>query len=191
MLTLTQLWLPILASAIAVFVASSLVHMVIKWHNSDYRKLPNEEEARATLRSVATAPGMYFIPHCPDMKEMQKPENIQKFVDGPIAMMTIRPPGKPSMGAPLAQWFVLNVFVAAIGAYVACYMLPPIPSFLAACRPMAVVTFMSYAVGALSNGVWYGKPWPVVVKELLDAAIYATVAGCVFAWLWPAGFTHG
>ena len=101
MLTLASLWLPILASAIAVFVASSIVHMVLKWHNTDYHGLSNEVEARSLLRG--TTPGMYFVPYCPDMKELQKPENIQKFVDGPVAMITIRPSGKPSMGAPLLQ----------------------------------------------------------------------------------------
>ena len=75
-----QLWLPIILSAIAVFIASSIVHMVIKWHNSDYHKLPNEEEVRACLKSSSSAPGMYFVPHMADMKEMAKPENVQKFV---------------------------------------------------------------------------------------------------------------
>ena len=186
MVSVAQLWLPIVASAIGVFIASSLVHMVIRWHNSDYRKLPDEEAARGVLKSVANTPGMYFIPHCPDMKEMQKPENIQKFVDGPVVMMTVRRPGKPSMGAPLAQWFALNLFVAIIAAYVASKMVPADASFLAKCRPIAAVTFMSYAAGALSNGIWYGKPWAVVAKELADAAIYAAVAACAFAALWPA-----
>ncbi len=185
MLSLTQLWLPIIASAIAVFFASSLIHMVLKYHNSDYRKTPNEDEVRAALKPVANAPGMYFVPHMLDMKETQKPENVQKFVEGPIAMMTVRPPGKPAMGASLAQWFVLNLFVSLIAAYLATKMVPLGASFLATCRPIAAVTFMSYAAGAISNGIWYGKPWPVVAKELLDAVIYATVAACVFAWLTP------
>ena len=180
-----QLWLPIVASAIGVFVASSIVHMVLKYHNTDYRRLPNEEEARATLRSSAAAPGMYFVPHMADMKEMQKPENVQKFVEGPIAMITIRPTGKPAMGAPLAQWFVLNVFVSVVAAYLASKMVPAGASFLAICRPVATVTFMSYAAGSISSGIWYGRTWPAVVKELVDAAIYAAVAACIFAWLWP------
>ena len=187
--SLISFWLPIVASAVGVFIASSLVHMVIRWHNSDYRKLPDEEQARAVLKSVANAPGMYFIPHCPDMKEMQKPENIQKFVDGPVVMMTVRAPGKPSMGAPLAQWFLLNLFVSIIAAYLASKMVPADASFLAKCRPIAAVTFMSYAAGAISGGIWSGKTGPVVWKELADAAIYATVAACAFAALWPAGIS--
>jgi hypothetical protein len=183
MLSVWQVWLPILGSAIGVFVASSLVHMVLKCHNSDYRKLSNEDEARALLRPAT--PGMYFVPHCADMKELQKPENIQKFVEGPVAMITIRPSGKPSMGKPLMQWFLLNLFVSVIAGYVATKMVVPGASFLAVCRPISTITFMSYAAGSLSAGIWTGRSWPSVMKELGDAAIYAAVAACIFAWLWP------
>ncbi len=185
MLSLAQLWLPIVASAIGVFVASSVIHMLLKYHNSDYRRLPNEDEVRASLKSSANAPAIYFVPHMMDHKEMQKPENVQKFVDGPIALVTIRKPGAPTMGPYLAQWFLLTLFVSVISAYLASKMLGPGSSFLGICRPIATVTFMSYAVGAISNGIWYGKPWGVVAKELLDAVIYAAVAACIFAWLWP------
>jgi hypothetical protein len=119
------------------------------------------------------------------MKELQKPENIQKFVEGPVAMITIRPSGKPSMGKPLMQWFLLNLFVSVIAGYVATKMVVPGASFLAVCRPISTITFMSYAAGSLSAGIWTGRSWPSVMKELGDAAIYAAVAACIFAWLWP------
>jgi hypothetical protein len=40
---LSALWLPILLSAAAGFVASSLIHMASPWHKSDYPKMANEE----------------------------------------------------------------------------------------------------------------------------------------------------
>jgi hypothetical protein len=43
MAMLASLWLPILLAAVGVFVVSSLIHMLFKWHNRDYRKLPNED----------------------------------------------------------------------------------------------------------------------------------------------------
>src|SRR5258705_1385777 len=101
MISLAQLWIPILASAVGVFVASSLIHMVIKWHNADYRKLANEDDVRAVVRAGNPSPGQYVIPHCLDMKEMQAPEMQKKFQEGPIAFVTVRPSGMPSMGQPL------------------------------------------------------------------------------------------
>ena len=180
-----QLWLPIILSAIAVFIASSIVHMVIKWHNSDYHKLPNEEEVRACLSATSKAPGMYFVPHMADMKEMAKPENVQKFVDGPIVLLTIRPPGPPKMAPQLIQWFFLGLFVSAVAGYLAAKTVPVGANFLAVCRPVSIVAFMAYGVGSLINGVWWGKPWSTVVKDLLDAIIYSVVTACVFAAMWP------
>jgi len=44
MVSITALWLPILLSAVIVFVASSIIHMLLPIHKSDYRKLPDEEK---------------------------------------------------------------------------------------------------------------------------------------------------
>ena len=37
MVSLADLWLPILLSAVLVFVASSLIHMVLGWHRHDFK----------------------------------------------------------------------------------------------------------------------------------------------------------
>ena len=42
MVSLTALWLPILASAVLVFVMSSIVHMALGYHKTDYKSLPDE-----------------------------------------------------------------------------------------------------------------------------------------------------
>jgi hypothetical protein len=187
MVSLEQLWMPIIAAAVAVFVMSSLIHMVFKWHNSEYRKLPNEEEARAALRSSAGSPGIYFVPHMSHHKEMENPQIRQKFVDGPVAMITMRRAGVPGMGGALGQWFALNVVVAAVAAYLACHALPAGASFLAVARYVSLVTFVAYGVGAISSGIWMGKPWSAVLKELLDAFLYGLVSACAFGFLWPKG----
>ena len=49
MVTLQQLLFPILLSAVLVFVMSSLIHMVLKWHNTDYRKISNGDAVRAAI----------------------------------------------------------------------------------------------------------------------------------------------
>ena len=54
MVSLTQLWVPIILSAVIVFLASSLIHMVFKWHNADYRRLPDEDAVRAALLTAGT-----------------------------------------------------------------------------------------------------------------------------------------
>lgn len=50
MVSVLSLWLPILLSAVFVFIASSLIHMVLGYHNSDYAKLPKQDEVMDALR---------------------------------------------------------------------------------------------------------------------------------------------
>lgn len=185
MISLAQLWIPILVSAVGVFIASSLIHMVFKWHNSDYLKLPNEDAVRAAIGKPGPAPGQYLLVHCPDMKGMQKPEVQQKFKEGPVGFLVLMKPGMPNMGPMLGQWFALNLVVAFMVAYLAGRVLPAGTEGLAVCRLTATVAFMAYAVGSVSDGIWFGRPSRTVAKDLLDAAIYATVTAIAFAALWP------
>src|SRR5215210_9167015 len=103
MVPLGSLWLPIVLSAVFVFVMSSIIHMVLKYHNRDYTRLPNEDAVRAAIRTGSPAPAQYIIPYCPEMKQMDTPEMKQKFSEGPVAVLNVMRSGAPSMGRPLTQ----------------------------------------------------------------------------------------
>jgi hypothetical protein len=185
MVPLTDLIIAIVGSAVAVFVASSLIHMVFKWHNKDYRGFANEDAVRAAIKASNPEPGQYVVPYCADMKDMAKPEVQQKYIEGPIGFMMVMRNGKPTMGPMLAQWFVLSLLVAAVAGYLASRTVPAGASFLAVARVVSLVTFMAYATGSVSYSVWFGKPWASTAKDLLDAFVYGLVTACVFGWLWP------
>ncbi|HZD85700.1 MAG TPA: hypothetical protein VE052_07285, partial [Gemmatimonadaceae bacterium] len=70
---LFMLWLPILLSAVIVFVMSSIIHMASPWHKSDYRRVPNEDQLRNALRPMAIPPGDYMVPRPAERKEMRSP----------------------------------------------------------------------------------------------------------------------
>ena len=185
MYALPQLWLPILVTALLVFVASSLIHMVFKWHNSDYRKLTNEDDVRAAIRAGSPTPGQYAVPHCTDMKDLQSPEVSQKFVDGPVAMLTVKVNGTPAMGSALGKWFVFNLAVATFAACLAVQTIGLQGGSHRAGHLVGMLSFLTYAGGSVQNGIWMGKPWGSVAKDLLDAFIYGTVSALTFMWLWP------
>lgn len=183
---IAELWLPIVVAAIAVFVASSLIHMVFKWHNSDYLGLSNEDEVRTALRATSPRPGMYSVPYCSDFKLMGTPEMQKKFTEGPVAWISVRPNGMAGMGPMLGQWFLMNLVIAALCGYIASKTLALMPStFLGICREVGVITFLAYAGGSVANAIWMGKTWSSASKEILDALIYGTVSALAFAWLWP------
>ncbi len=51
-----SLWLPVVVSAIAVFLISSVLHMVLKYHKADYQQLPGEDAIREAIGKVKPAP---------------------------------------------------------------------------------------------------------------------------------------
>src|SRR5438045_8876188 len=119
MVSIAALWLPILLSAVIVFVASSILHMVLPFHKSDYRRLPDEDKVTDALRSTGVTSGrVYVFPYC-TMKEMKSPEVQEKFKRGPVGFITIRPNGAPDLGKFLVQWFIYCVIVEIFAAFVA------------------------------------------------------------------------
>ncbi len=74
MVSLIDLWLPIVLSAVFVFIASSIIHMVLKLHNSDYHQLPGEDKIAAAMREAGVTPGYYSTPYFADMKDVGTPE---------------------------------------------------------------------------------------------------------------------
>lgn len=184
---LTEFWLPILLSAAGVFIASSILHMVLKfWHMPDYSAFSNEDAVREAVRGGATKPGVYTLPYC-RMEDMNKPEVREKFEEGPVGMLVLQKSGMPSMGKHLAQWFGFCLLVPILTAFIAAGSVEADAGFSDTFGQVALVAFMGFAVGAIPYGIWWGHPWKVVVKELVDGAIYAAITGTIFAWLWPQG----
>jgi hypothetical protein len=182
---LPQIWLPILLTAVFIFIASSLIHMAFKWHNSDYKKLPNEDEVRAAIRAGNPDPGMYVFPHCMDMKEMQGEAMKKKYNEGPIGFLTLRKNGVHSMGPMLLQWFLFTLLVAAVAGLLVLQCVGLHAHTHVAGHLVGMVTFLTYAGGSVSNGIWMGKSWGSVAKDVLDALIYATISAFTSIYFWP------
>src|SRR5437867_7809543 len=111
MVPLTSLWLPILLSAVIVFVASSIIHMLLPYHRKDYRPVPAEDGVMEALRRFSIPPGDYFVPCPTGPSAMKDPAFLEKRNKGPILVMTVMPGGPIAMGPTFVQWFVYCVVV--------------------------------------------------------------------------------
>jgi len=87
-ITLLQLWLPILLGSFLAWIASALIHMLVKYHNSDYQQLSNEDEVLSAIRNGSPDLGIHTLPYCTEMAEMNNPDVQEKFNKGPVAMLT-------------------------------------------------------------------------------------------------------
>lgn len=185
MIPLTTLWLPILASAAAVFFASFLMHMVLTYHRSDYRKLSAEEGVLDALRNADVKPGpAYFFPYG-SWDEMKSPAMIEKMKRGPVGMLTVRPPGRPAMGKALVHWFLYCVVISLLAAYLSGHTLAPGAAFAQVFRVVGIAALLGYGAAHAQESIWGGRSWVVTFKHLFDSLIFAAVTASVFAWLWP------
>jgi len=184
MVSLANLWLPIVVSAVIVFVGSSVMHMVLKYHESDYKKIPDEENVAGAIRNANLSPGVYMFPSC-NHKDMKSPETQEKFKRGPVGVLTVMPSGMPNMGKYLGLWFVFCLVISFFAAYLASRTLAPGTHYLQVFRVVGTAAFMAYGLAHLADGIWKSNPWSFVAKEVIDGLIYGLLTAGTFGWLWP------
>src|SRR5438094_9110280 len=156
MIPLTALWLPILVSAVIVFFASFIMHMVLSYHKSDYRKLPDEDRVTDALRSAGVTRGpAYFFPYC-SFKEMKSAPMVEKMKRGPVGLLTVLPSGPPAMGKNMVQWFLYCVVISIFAAYLSGRLLPPGTPFLQVFRFAATVGWLGYGAAHAEDSHWNG-----------------------------------
>ncbi len=186
MISVMSLWLPILLSAVFVFVVSSIIHMVFTYHRSDFGKVPAEDDVMDALRKFNIPPGDYVIPCAGSSAEMKTPEYTEKTMKGPVAFMTVIPSGPPAMGASLAQWFLYCIVVGIFAAYIASRALDPGAHYLSVFRFAGATAFAGYGLALLQNSIWYKRSWSATLKSVFDGLVYALLTAGTFGWMWPS-----
>ena len=113
-----SLLLPIVLSAVAVFIVSMIVHMAMPWHKSDYGNVPNDDAAIAAIQSLNLAPDDYAVPNPRLPGGGKNPNFIANFERGPSFHMTVIPPGGMNMGKLTGTWFGFMLLISAIAGWV-------------------------------------------------------------------------
>ena len=185
MVPLTWLWIPILLSAVLVFVASSIIHMVLTYHRSDYGKLSAEDAVMDALRKYSIPPGDYMMPNASSPKAMKDPAFLEKITKGPVIMMTVLKSGPFAMGGQLAQWFLYCVVVSVFSAYITGRALPSGTDYPSVTQFASTTAFIGYSLALWQNTIWYKKSWKTTLKSTFDGLVYGFLTGGVFGWLWP------
>ena len=185
MVPLTSLWLPIVVSAVVAFLASSVIHMMLTYHRSDFAGLPGEDNVMEAMRKAGVQPGDYFFPHCKTQKELGNPETVKRFERGPVGILSVLPSGPPAMGKNLAQWFVFLLVIEVFVAYAAGRTLVEGAMYMPVFRVTGTVAFLAFVGAQPIQSIWRGVKWSTTVKAGFDGLIYALLSAGVFGWLWP------
>lgn len=185
MTELSALWMPIIVSAVLVFLASSVIHMASPWHKSDFPRFPNEDKVLDALRPLAIPPGDYFMPRAGGANELNSPDFIAKLNKGPVVLMTVMPNGPMSMTRSLVLWFIYSLVIAFFAAYVASRALGTSADYLQVFRFVGVTVFLGYSAALWHVSIWYRRAWSLTIKATVDALLYASLMAGAFGWLWP------
>lgn len=182
---LTALWLPILLSAVFVFVVSAVINMATPWHKGDYSKLPNEEALRAALGPLNIPPGEYMVPRADSMADMKTPEFKAKLNSGPVGIVTLRQNGVFSMGRSLTLWFIYSLVISLFAAYITGRALPAGSNYLQVFRFAGATAFCGYSLALWQLYIWYFRSFRATFTATIDGLIYACVTAGTLGWLWP------
>jgi hypothetical protein len=181
--------MPILISAVLVWIASALAWMIMPHHRGDFKPLPNEDAAMSAVRNLAIPPGVYFFPHMKDCKAMKTdPVAKEKFEKGPHGLVQIWPPEAfGNMGRNMLLSFIFYVVVGVFVAYLGTHTLAAGSAYLKVFQVTGTAAIMAYCFASIPHGIWFGTPLRNMLAALADGIVYGLLTAGTFSWLWPDG----
>jgi hypothetical protein len=182
MVPLTELWLPILVSAVVLQIVSAIIHTALPfWHTPDYRSVDDDRPFLEAMRKLKS--DFYVVPR---INPKPTPEQRAEWESGPTAIMYVRNPAKFSFGMTLLKYFLYCLVSAIFVAYIAGQTLAAGTHYLRVFQIAGATGTIFWAFGNnVSDAIWYGKPWRMTIKYAIDGVIYGLMMGGVFGWLWP------
>lgn len=184
MVPVGELWLPIVVSALAVFVVSAVVWMVLPYHRTDWKRVSNEDLFLDAVRGQKLAGGMYMFPGC-SPADVKTPEGKARLEKGPWGTLIVLG-DKPSMGRSLSRWLGYLLIVAVAVAFLTGHFVPKGGNVKAVFHQAAAAAWIVFSGAAITGWIWEGKPGSWVLKGVFDGAIYAATMAAMFRWLWPS-----
>lgn len=185
MVSVFALLIPIVLSAVIVFVTSSVIHMATPWHKGDLEKLPDEDGVMKALRPFNLRPGNYGFPKPESMNDMNSESFKAKQQAGPVGFLTVSSGLNFNMGSTLLQWFLFSVLVSLFAGYIAGVAFGPGTEYLRIMQVAGCVAFVGYSMAQLHESIWWGRRWSWTLRNVLDGLLYGLLTGGTFGWLWP------
>ncbi len=185
MVPIHALWLPIVVSAVIVFLLSWIMHMLLPLHRADFKRPKSEDAVMDALRPFDLAPGDYMLP-CPGgPADMKNPEFKARLEKGPVVIMTVVKHTPGGMGTSLMQWFGYLLLVGVFAAYVSGRALGHDAEYLRVFRFAGCTSFIAYSIAMWQDAIWYHRSWATVLRYTFDGFIYSLMTAGTFGWLWP------
>lgn len=179
--TLLALWLPIVASGIALFFASWAAWMLLPHHKAEWKGLPKEDAVMNSLKSIGLPAGQYCFPYPATPADCKSDAFKAKMQAGPNGNLVVFA-GPCNMGKNMLATVIFFLVVSFVIAYLAAQVLAPGTEFMKVFQFVGTAGIVTYGSANILNGIWFGRK---MIGDLVDGIAYGLITGAIFAWLWP------
>jgi len=162
---------------LAMFLWSSIAHMVLPLGRAGISEIPNEQTLLGSMHSaLGTSPGLYFFPGMGSDPDMQHYE--QKLAASPSGILIYHPPGgKALTPGQLATEFLTELSEALLLAWLIAQT--RFESFIAKASFSAVAGLLAVLPTNMSYWNWYGFPSSYTFVYMFVEFMGFIVAGLV------------
>ena len=179
---MTAILLPAFVAAAIVWLAGSVIHMLLPHHKADYVRTPDQNAVRTALKGIQ--PGQYLIPAPAKLGDWSDETVVAEAKEGPVGILVVGPSGTPNMGRLLSLHFLYCLVISLLVGYVAYASIGPGADYLTTFQVTATVAVLAYAGSQFSSVIWYFYKPSYAFKYLFDGVIYGLLTGGVFGWLY-------
>ena len=181
---LSDLWLPILLSAAAVWIVSAIVWMALPHHKNDFIGLPDEDAFMDLVHKSGIPPGNYVFPDFRKREAMKSEKVCKALEEGPIGHLSVWQPPL-TMGGKMIATFVVYLVANTFIAYLASIALHTTADFAKVFQVVGTAGVLTYAFSFIPNAIWFGSYRRTIVAGIVDGIVYGVITGLIFAWRWP------
>src|SRR5690606_2406036 len=115
---LSELWIPIVVSAVAVWIICAVIWMFLPHRKKEWGGVPNEDQFLQSLRTTNVRPGNYMFPYAgPDCARMKEESFKTMLKEGPVGVLQVWN-GTRSMGGNMLASFIFNLVTSTFVAYI-------------------------------------------------------------------------
>jgi hypothetical protein len=181
LMSVYDLWLPILVTGIATHLLSTLAWMLLPHHRLEWQKIPAEEAFQDAIVAHNIGAGQYVFPFTQDMKEI-KTEAFQKRQNTCQGMLVLRN-SSLNMGAAILKTLTHFLVVAFVIGYLASLGLPAGAPFPKVVQFVTTAGLLTHCAAHFPHVFWFPRK---IAMELIDGIVFSLATGLVFAAFWPA-----
>lgn len=183
---LIELWLPVVLSAAAVWIVSTIFGMPFLHHKNDWIGLPaaDEEGLMEHLRSRGIKAGNYLFPDFRTREAMESEKTKVALEQGPVGHLSLWQPPL-GMAGKMAATMLVHLAASTLIAYLASLVLPRGTAFLRVFHVVVVAGVLAYCFAFLPNAIWFGAYRRTIFISIIDGVVYGIIIALIFAWRWP------